>query len=139
MSLHLVLAGCSLRARGYPLRAGSCPVHEGHSWGQGQTRPDNLPEIGQQIADNATRDGVAERLADPAGHKSVEVDWALITDDDQRLGDSELSMVQAATHHAANPRYLVHTVPGLGQILSLVRLYEIHDLARFPRGQDVVS
>ena len=102
-------------------------------------RPDNLPEIGQQIADNATRDGVAERLADPAGHKSVEVDWALITDDDQRLGDSELSMVQAATHHAANPRYLVHTVPGLGQILSLVRLYEIHDLARFPRGQDVVS
>jgi transposase IS116/IS110/IS902 family protein len=48
-------------------------------------------------------------------------------------------MVQAATHPDANTRYLVQTVPGLGKILSLVRLYEIHDIARFPRGQDVVS
>jgi transposase len=30
-------------------------------------------------------------------------------------------------------------VPGIGKILSLVRLYEIHDMARFPKGQDVVS
>jgi hypothetical protein len=27
----------------------------------------------------------------------------------------------------------------MGKILSLVRLYDIHDMARFPRGQDVVS
>lgn len=34
---------------------------------------------------------------------------------------------------------LWHTVPGIGTILSLVRLYDIHDLARFPRVQDFVS
>ena len=99
----------------------------------------NLPEIGKKIAYKANRAGVAERFADPAVHKSVEVDLALITYDDQLLGDIALSIVQAAKHHDANTLYLVQTVPGIGTILSLVRLYEIHDIARFPRGQDFVS
>jgi transposase len=30
-------------------------------------------------------------------------------------------------------------VPGIGKILSLMLLYEIHDINRFPRGQDFVS
>jgi transposase len=30
-------------------------------------------------------------------------------------------------------------VPGIGQILALVILYEIHDIRRFPRVQDFVS
>jgi transposase len=34
---------------------------------------------------------------------------------------------------------LLRTVPGIGEILSLVLLYEIHDIARFPRVQDGVS
>jgi transposase len=99
----------------------------------------NLPESGQKIASNANRDGVAERFADPAVQKSVEVDLALITYDDQLLGDIERSIVQTAKHHDANTLYLVQTVPGIGQILSLVVLYDIHDMARFPRVQDVVS
>jgi transposase len=100
---------------------------------------DNLPEIGKKIAYIANRDGVAERFADPAVHKSLEVDLALITYDDQLLGDVERSIVQAATHHDANTLYLWQTVPGIGKILSLGRLYDIHDMARFPRGQDFVS
>jgi transposase len=82
---------------------------------------------------------VAERVADPAGQKSVDVDLVPITSDDQRLGDRERSMVQAATHHDANTLDLVQTVPGIGQILSLVLLYAIHAMARFPRGPAVVS
>lgn len=35
--------------------------------------------------------------------------------------------------------YLLQTVPGIGKILSLVLLYEIHAIERFPRVQDVVS
>jgi transposase len=30
-------------------------------------------------------------------------------------------------------------VPGIGKILSLVRLYDIHDIDRFPRVQDFAS
>jgi hypothetical protein len=43
---------------------------------------DNLPAIGKKIAYQANREGVAERFADPAVQKSVEVDLALITYDD---------------------------------------------------------
>jgi transposase len=101
--------------------------------------PYTLPEIGKKIASKANRDGVAQRVAEPAVHKSIAVDLALITYDDQLLGDLALSIVQAAKHHDANTLYLLPTGPGLGKILSRVRLYEIHDIARFPRGQDVVS
>ena len=71
--------------------------------------------------------------------KSIEVDLALITYYDQLLNDVELSIVKAAKHHDAHTLYLLQTVPGIGKILSLVLLYEIHDIARFPRVQDFVS
>jgi transposase len=32
-----------------------------------------------------------------------------------------------------------HFIPGIGKILALVLLYEIHDIDRFPRVQDFVS
>jgi transposase len=64
---------------------------------------------------------------------------ALITHYDQLLTDLERSIVKAAKHHDANTLYLLPTVPGIGTILSLVRLYEIHAIDRFPRVQDVVS
>jgi transposase len=99
----------------------------------------NLPEIGKKIAYKANREGVADRFADPAVHKSIEVDLALITYYDQLLTDVELSMVKAAKHHDAHTLYLLQTVPGIGKILSLVLLYEIHDVARFPTVQDFVS
>src|SRR4249919_3642634 len=41
-----------------------------------------LPAMGTKIAYKANRDGVAERCAAPAVHKSIEVDLALITYDD---------------------------------------------------------
>ena len=99
----------------------------------------NLPEIGKQIAYKATRDGVAERFPDPAVQKSIEVDLALIGHYDALLRDLELAMVTTAKQHDANTLYLLQTVPGIGKILSLVLLYEIHDIARFPRVQDFVS
>ena len=43
----------------------------------------NLPAIGKKIAYKANRDGVAERFADAAVQKSIEVDLALITYDDE--------------------------------------------------------
>jgi transposase len=99
----------------------------------------NLPEMGKKIAYKANRHGVAERFADPAGPKSLAVDLALLAHYDRLLGAMELTLLQTAKQHDANTLYLLRTVPGLGEILRLVRLYEIHDLHRFPRVQDVVS
>src|SRR5713101_2630638 len=100
---------------------------------------DNLPEIGKTIAYNANRAGVAERFPDPAVQKSIEVDLALIDYYDQLLSDVELAIVQTAKQHNAQTLYRLQSVPGIGKILSLVLLYEIHDIARFPRVQDFVS
>jgi transposase len=99
----------------------------------------NLPEIGKKIAYKANRAGVAERFPDPAVQKSIEVDLALIDYYDQLLQDLELTIVTTAKQHDANTLYLLQTVPGIGKILSLVLLYEMHDIARFPRVQDFVS
>jgi transposase len=99
----------------------------------------NLPAIGNKIAYKANRDGVAERFADPAVQKSLEVDLALITYYDELLRDVELTIVKTAKHHDAQTLYLLQTVPGIGKILSLVLRYEIHDIARFPRVQDFAS
>ena len=66
--------------------------------------PYNLPEIGKQLAYTANRDGVAQRCAEPAVHKSIEVDLALSTYDDQLRGDLARSSLQAAKHQDANTR-----------------------------------
>lgn len=98
-----------------------------------------LPEIGKKIAYKANREGVADRFADPAVQKSIAVDLAFITYYDQLLGDLELAISKAAKHHDANPLYVLQTVPGIGKLLSLVLLYAIHAIGRFPRVQDCVS
>jgi transposase len=99
----------------------------------------NLPEIGKNIAYKANRDSIAERFPDPAVQKSIEVDLALIGYDDPLLTDLELHIVQTAKQHDAQTLYRLQSVPGIGKILSLVLLYEIHDIQRFPRVQDFVS
>jgi transposase len=100
---------------------------------------DHLPDIGKKIAYKANRVGVAERFPDPAVQQSIAVDLALIDYDDQLLRDLELAIVTTAKQHDANTLYLLQTVPGIGKILSLVLLSEMHDSTRFPRVQDFVS
>jgi len=106
---------------------------------QHTNRQYNFPEIDKDIAYKTNRPGVAERFADPAVPKSVEVDLALIDYDDQLVRDLESAIVKTAKQHDANTLYLLQTVPGMGKILSLVLRYEIHAIACFPRVQDCVS
>jgi transposase len=72
-------------------------------------------------------------------HKSIAVDLALMGHYDQLLRDVELSILTTAKPHDANTLDLLRTVPGIGEILSLVLLDEIHDIQRFSRVQDFVS
>jgi transposase len=99
----------------------------------------NLPEFRKQLAYKANRDGVTARFLEPAVQKHVEVDLALIDYDDQLLNDVELTIVQTAKQHDAQTLYRRQSVPGIGKMLSVGLRYEIHDITRFPRVQDVVS
>jgi transposase len=82
---------------------------------------------------------VAERCADAAVPKSMAVDLALMSHCDALLRDLELSVLTTAKEHPTTTLSWLRTVPGGGEILSLVRLDAIHDIHRFPRVQDVVS
>jgi hypothetical protein len=59
----------------------------------------NLPAIGKNLAYKANRDGVAERFADPAVQKSIEVDLSLVSYYDQLLRDVELTILKTAKQH----------------------------------------
>jgi transposase len=98
-----------------------------------------LPEIGKKIAYKAHRAGGAERFSAPAVHKTIEVDLALITYDDERLKQLARSILTTAQHHAAPTLSLWHTVPGIGKILSLGLLDAIHAIRRFPSVPDFAS
>src|SRR5438034_1813662 len=99
----------------------------------------NLPEIGKKIAYKANRQGVAERFSYPSVQTSIEVDLKLMDHYDQLLTDLELYIVRTAKEHDGNALYRLRSVPGIGKILALVILYEIHDINRFATVQDFVS
>jgi transposase len=99
----------------------------------------NMPEIGRKIAYRSNRDGVAERFADPVVASNVEFDLKRITFYDDLLNQIELEIVRHAKQHDANTFHLLDTIPGVGKILALVMLYEIHDIGRFATVQDFAS
>ena len=99
----------------------------------------NLPDIGKKIAYRNNREGVAERFADPSAQSNVAFDLKRIGFYDDLLNQIELEILRHARKHDANTLHLLDSVPGVGKILSLVLLYEIHDISRFPRVQDFAS
>jgi transposase len=99
----------------------------------------NLPEIGKRLANKANREGVADHFPDPSVHKAIEIDVALIDHYDQLLNEVEGYLTRSAKADDVQTFARLQSVPGIGQILALVILYEIHDIARFPRVQDFVS
>lgn len=99
----------------------------------------NLPEIGKNLGKKGNRVDVAKRFPDPGVQKSIELDLALIDSYDQLLHRVEHEISLIAKVHDADAYFRLRSVPGIGRILGLVILYEIHDINRFPRVQDFVS
>jgi transposase len=99
----------------------------------------NLAALPKGIPSKCNREGVAEHFPDPSVSKSIEVDIQLLDFYDGLLRDLELYILRTAKNHNPNVLDLLQTTPGVGKILALVLLYEIHEISRFPRVQDFVS
>jgi transposase len=99
----------------------------------------NLSAFGKKITYHVHRQGVAEQFEDPAVRKAIEVDLELIDHYDLLIGDLERYILRLARQHDPQDLMLLRTVHGIGKVLSLVILYEIHDIHRFPRVQDFAS
>src|SRR5574340_45711 len=105
---------------------------------QNTTHQYNLPDTGK-IAYKSKRKGVAQRFADISVQKSIELDLSLLDHYDQLLLRLEHELSLIAKVHDADSYFRLRSIPGIGRILGLVILYEIHDIDRFPRVQDFVS
>ena len=97
----------------------------------------NLPEIGKKLAYKGHRDGVAERFPESAVQQNIDLDLTLIDAYDCLLTDLELDLVRTAKAHDAQTFYRQRSIPGVGKIRALMLLYEIHNIQRVPRVQEV--
>jgi transposase len=99
----------------------------------------NLPNLGKTLKYKSNREGVAERFEDDSARKTVETDLELISYYDTIIRKVEWHLVRSAKAHDPQALHILQTIPGIGKILSLVILYEIQDITRFPNVQDFTS
>lgn len=99
----------------------------------------NLPPLGTRVDRKGERSHIPAHFPDPVVRRSIELDLALIGHYDALLGKLEQELALMAKGHDAYAYHLLRSMPGVGRILTLVLLYEIEDIARFPRVQEFLS
>jgi transposase len=99
----------------------------------------NLDPPTARITYKANREGVPEVFSDLDARKSVELDFELIEHYDTAIRELENHLERRAKQHDPQTYHRLRTTPGIGKILALTILYEIHDIHRFPRVQDFLS
>jgi len=90
----------------------------------------NLPEMGK-ISRADQREGIEMRFEDPAVRASVEADMSVIDILDVVIARLERTIIKAARGHDHHAFALLKSVHGIGDIIGLTLLYEIHDICRF--------
>jgi transposase len=91
------------------------------------------------IARKRHRHHISEKFSEKAVVKTIETDITMLNHYDTLLNDLENYLKRSVKSHNYNDFYLLKTVPGVGDILALVIIYEIHDIARFERVQNFTS
>jgi len=93
----------------------------------------------KKVAYKANREGIAKAFEEEDVRKSLEVALTLVGHYDELLRDLQLHLEHRAKQHDPQAYYRLRSIPGIGKILALTILYEIHDIQRFPRVQDFLS
>jgi transposase len=101
----------------------------------------NYAPFGKKLSYAANREElqIAERFSDPSVRRMIDIDLALIDHYDALLGDVELYLTRTAKVDDADAFHRLRSVPGVGKILALVLLYEIHDVHRFAEVGNFLS
>ena len=99
----------------------------------------NLAPFCKKIDRKSNRVGIVDRFDDASVQRSMALNLALIDTYDQELQSLELFIVRTAKACDANTYYRLRSVPGIGKILALMILYEVHDIARFEKVGNFLS
>jgi transposase len=74
---------------------------------------------------------MADRFTDPSVQQSATVDLAVIDVLDEQISKLELYLSRTAKGDDVQTYHRLQTIPGVGKVLALVLLYEVHDIRRF--------
>jgi transposase len=93
----------------------------------------NLPPLSKKLSYAANRQelDIAARFADPSVRRGAGADLALSDAYDEQVRALELHLTRAAKVDDPQAYQRLLSVPGVGKVLALVLLYEIHDIRRF--------
>ncbi|MDY7037601.1 MAG: IS110 family transposase [Thermodesulfobacteriota bacterium] len=99
----------------------------------------NLTSPSSTLRYRANRVDVESSFNDPAIQKNVRIDLDVAERLDRVIRDLENFLSRQVKVHDPNNFYRLRSIPGVGKILAMTLLYEIHDIERFPRVQDFAS
>jgi len=101
----------------------------------------NLPPIPQKLSFAGNRDAgeLAGRFSDNSTQHSIRADLHLTAAYDQQIRELELHLTRHAKIDDPVTYQLLRTVPGIGPVLALIVLYEVHDITRFPQPGNFLS
>jgi len=91
------------------------------------------------FAANRTEMDIAQRFTDPSVHKSAAVDLALVDRLDELIAELERYLTRTAKVDDLQTYHRLRTIPGVGPVLALVLLYELHDVQRFATAGQFLS
>ena len=99
----------------------------------------NLPAFPKPISYRTNRVGIAERFEGDSVRRMIEVDLELIDFYDEQVKRLDLYLEQNAKVDDPDTFYRLMSIPGVGRILAMTMMYEIHDIRRFPTVGDFLS
>jgi transposase len=101
----------------------------------------NLAPYPKKLAYAANREEmkIAEQFGDQSVQKSAAADLAVIDRLDEVIGDVELYLTRTAKVDSVQTYHRLQTVPGVGKLLGLILLYEMHEAQRFESAGQFLS
>ena len=101
----------------------------------------NLPPFSKKISFAANRAelNIAERFDDRSVQHSAAANLAIIDCLDQQTAQLELYLVRTAKVEDVQTYHRLQTIPGVGKVLALVILYEVHNILRFQSAGQFLS
>ena len=99
----------------------------------------NLPVLTKNLRRKSNRQGTGQRFPIPSVRMSMDVNLKLIDSYDQQIKDIELYIEQNVKIDNKHDYYILRSVPGIGKVLSMTIIYEIHDVRRFEKVSNFIS
>ena len=99
----------------------------------------NLPSFEKKLERKTNRADIAERFSDTSVRKNIETDVLVMDSLEEQIKALERFIIRHAKGYDPRTFYRLQTVPGIGDILALVILYEVQDIGRFPSVQQFCS